>query len=90
MAGEMTRRVAGRPQVSKLYDFFLKNNLGYEIIFWVSLYPLGPAGSVKRTFGISLQNVITRLFLGIMFMRNNFILMWSMIVKGFGPTCFTA
>ena len=47
MAGEMTRRVAGRPQVSKLYDFFLKNNLGYEIIFWVSLYPLGPAGSVK-------------------------------------------
>jgi hypothetical protein len=45
---------------------------------------------IARTFGISLQNVITRLFLGIMFMRNNFTLMWSMIVKGFAPTCFTA
>jgi len=36
------------------------------------------------------ENVITCLFLGIMFMRNNFTLMWNMIAKGFGPTCFTA
>ena len=27
MAGEMSKKVAGRPQVSKLYDFYLKNNL---------------------------------------------------------------
>jgi len=49
---------------------------------------------IARKFGISLENVITCLLLGIMFMRNNFTpmcniftLMWSMIVKGFGPTC---
>ena len=79
-----------------LYEFedtgrglVLRENLEYHLKIVITCLFLG--------ISFMRENVITCLFLGIMFMRNNFTpmcniftLMWNMIAKDFGPTCFTA